>query len=195
MGTNHMIGVVANNEFKVAQYGQWDGYPSGQGINVLEFLINNDLERFKKKISQCEWIEDEQYVELWKSFEVDLKVEKFVDSDIADKFYDRYPQFNRSTGSNILKMIYDSYGLKLKNSSDFVNYSLFCEWAYIIDFDKNTFEIYKGFNKEPLDKNERFYNGNNKQEYYPVRLLKLFDINALPTEDEFLAICESKFEE
>lgn len=38
MGTRHLIEVVVDGQIKVAQYGQWDGYPSGQGVDVLKFL-------------------------------------------------------------------------------------------------------------------------------------------------------------
>ena len=42
MGTRHMIAVVNNGKYRVAQYGQWDGYPSGQGVGVLGFLTNGN---------------------------------------------------------------------------------------------------------------------------------------------------------
>jgi len=32
MGTRHLICAKINNEYKLSQYGQWDGYPSGQGV-------------------------------------------------------------------------------------------------------------------------------------------------------------------
>ena len=43
MGTRHLICVVSDGDYKVAQYGQWDGYPSGQGAAILEFLHKEDL--------------------------------------------------------------------------------------------------------------------------------------------------------
>ena len=30
MGTRHLTAVVLNGDFKVAQYGQWDGFTNGQ---------------------------------------------------------------------------------------------------------------------------------------------------------------------
>ena len=43
MGTRHMVGVVLDGDFKIAQYGQWDGYPEGQGKTVLDFLRKADI--------------------------------------------------------------------------------------------------------------------------------------------------------
>ena len=35
--------------------------------------------------------------------------------------------------------------------------SLFCEYAYVIDFDEGVLEVYSSFNKKELALNERFY--------------------------------------
>ena len=39
MGTRNLTCVFVNGEYKVAQYCQWDGYPSGQGLTILNFLL------------------------------------------------------------------------------------------------------------------------------------------------------------
>jgi len=38
MGTRNLTCVIKGGDFKVAQYGQWDGYPSGSGKDILEWL-------------------------------------------------------------------------------------------------------------------------------------------------------------
>ena len=38
MGTRHLILVYYKHRYHIAQYGQWDGYPAGQGLTVLEFV-------------------------------------------------------------------------------------------------------------------------------------------------------------
>ncbi|KAL9617778.1 MAG: hypothetical protein Q9160_007432 [Pyrenula sp. 1 TL-2023] len=38
MGTRHLICVYHNNSWVLVQYGQWDGYPPGQGNQILLFL-------------------------------------------------------------------------------------------------------------------------------------------------------------
>lgn len=42
MGTRNLTCVVKNNKYVVAQYGQWDGYPTGQGQTIVEFILGNN---------------------------------------------------------------------------------------------------------------------------------------------------------
>ena len=185
MGTRHMIAVVNNGKYRVAQYGQWDGYPSGQGVGVLEFLTNGNLEALKRNTLKCSFISNDEYEKLTKDYS---------DKD-ADKFFNKYPQFSRDTGSDILSLIANAdEGLKLWDDYNFAADSLFCEWAYVIDFDKNTFEVYEGFNQTPLEAHERFFgmvceryaNKKSSDVYHPVKLKKVFSLLDLPTTEEFL---------
>lgn len=202
MGTRNVIGVYQNGEYKVGQYGQWDGYPSGQGLDVLHYLRDHaNLEQFKENVSKCSWVDDEKFATLWEEFGV-TRDREFVSCDISDKFNKKYPQFDRSTEAKILKMIEQSdNGLLLRNSIDFAHDSLMCEWVYVIDLDKNTFEVYKGFNNELLDKTERFYSeeppyeASGGSKYYSVKHKATFNLNELPSDEVFLNICEPKDEQ
>lgn len=188
MGTRHMIGVVSGGKYRVAQYGQWDGYPSGQGVGILEFLIDGNLDALKRNALKCSFISDDEYKELTKGYT----------NENAGQFFNKYPQFSRDTGSDILELVSQAEdGLKLLDNYEFAADSLFCEWAYIIDFDKNTFEIYEGFNQTPLSESDRFfglggvtYSGG--EHYYPVKLKAMFSLSDLPDEEEFLSECESQ---
>lgn len=146
MGTRHFIGVKQNGEFKVAQYGQWDGYPSGQGANVLQFLQNADLKKFAEKVSKCVFIDSENIRQKW--IAVGRNPEDklpFVSIELGNKFDAAYPQLSRDTGAGILPMVMESEdGLELYDSSDFLEDGLFCEYAYIIDLDTNKLLCYSG---------------------------------------------------
>ena len=57
---------------------------------------------------------------------------------------------------------------------------LFCEWAYLLDLDNEVLEIYRGFNKEELSKENRFYDiPLDHNEYRQVKLWKKFEFGEL----------------
>ena len=189
MGTRHLIVVVKDNEYKVAQYGQWDGYPEGQGLKVLNFLKENDIDKFRNQVAKCKFIEDDTFYEkIHKELDINPK-DGFITYEESERFKAHYPQLDRDMGADILNYIMDNDDIILQNCIDFANDSLFCEWGYIIDLDKNTFEVYEGFNKNPLSDNERFYNHSNKGEngYHPIRHIISFDLASLPTKENFLS--------
>ena len=69
-----------------------------------------------------------------------------------------------------------------------------CEWAYVIDFDTDKLEVYKGFNKTPLSESDRFHflplrEKSGDTQYYQVRIVASFDLKNLPTQEEFETIC------
>lgn len=196
MGTRHLICVVKDGQFKVAQYGQWDGYPSGQGVNILNFLREEmNKESFIKGIENCFEPSSKQINDWWAEVGYDVGTDGgFVDYETSKKYKDRHPSLSRDTGSDILKLIQESKeSVPLNLSVEFAADSLFCEYAYVIDLDKNTFEVFKGFNTKPLLESERFYDVKNdgdtshrETQYYPVRLIKEYKLDDLPTVELFL---------
>lgn len=188
MGTRNLTIVQKDNQYKIAQYGQWDGYPSGNGIIILNFLKKVDLEKFKKKIDTVKLVTNEDINKYWADIGVDVEKERFVSMDVSEKFYKLHPSLSRDLGASVLDYIMEEDNVvESYLDIDFANDSLFCEWAYVIDLDKNTFEVYTGFVKDPIDKSERFYNdGYVKNGYYPIKLAKTYRLDELPTKEDFL---------
>lgn len=189
MGTRNLTIVHKNGEYKVAQYGQWDGYPEGLGATLLNFLKSVNMDSFRNAIDNVSFYTQEELEE--------------IDKSIADRreilpnyeWQRDYPHLSRDCGGDILNRIVFKGVTKVKNAIDFAADSLFCEWAYVIDLDTNKFEVYKGFNHEELSSDERFYFLEDKRDkenivgkdYHPIKFVKAYDIDNLPDEKIFIA--------
>lgn len=196
MGTRHLTIVIRKEKPVVAQYGQWDGYPEGQGQTVLDFLKNSNITKFKKKLDNVRFMNkrDENSI---KKFMTEIGASNgYMNMEQYNIYNKKYPFLSRDHGADILNMIYDSDKLDgkivLRNHIDFASDSLFCEWAYLIDLDKNVLEVYEGFNTEPLDDDQRFKNmevdnkGSGINQYYPIKCVKTYPLDNLPTNEEFI---------
>ena len=180
MGTRHLIAVQKNNEYKVAQYGQWDGYLSGQGNSILNFFNQNDLEAFRAKVDNCFFGTQDQINEVYAPY---TNGDGWMTMEQSNAFKkSEFAHLSRDTGADILDVIVKSNGpLMLSDQIDFANDSLFCEYAYVIDLDKDILEVYQGFNTEPLPEGARF-TGVAKEDgdYQAVKLAASFPLANLP---------------
>lgn len=187
MGTRHLTAVMANGEYKIAQYGQWDGYPEGAGVKVLSFLRETNHDEFKKTLKDIRFITQDEMQEI---------IDKHTDDGYVSHedenwryWEDNLSHLDRNVGYKILWMVRDNKVSKLKNSIGFAGDSLFCEYAYVVDFDEGVFEIYEGFNKEPIHEG-RFVSGDEALEktndYEPVKLVKTYSLDSLPSDEEFI---------
>ena len=203
MGTRGLTAVVKDGDFKIAQYGQWDHYPEGQGQTVLDFLNHADLEKFKAALDEVSWLTDEDQQAIYDEVAPDSG--GWVTMEQAEEIERRMPGTSRDHGAGILSLVYDGGVRKLRDGREFASDSLFCEWAYVVDFDAGGFEIYQGFQHEPHS-DGRFANlpksdYNSTQEYYPVRLLDSFPLSELPENfvsdynDEYEAVYFALYED
>lgn len=200
MGTRNLTMIQKNNKLVVAQYGQWDGYPSCQGAIVLGFAkkISNKLNRikFEKQLKKCVNITEKERRKLYESvLGPSYSNDGWITVEQSNKLKNALPTLHRDTGADVLDIIFHSKDEKiyLEDSSSFAGDSLFCEWAYLINLDTNQPEVYRGFNKEPLEKSERFYSmGWSNDKYYPIKLLHTYDISNLPEEKDFVKQLEAK---
>jgi hypothetical protein len=161
MGTRNLT-VVKNLEGtnKIAQYGQWDGYPSYSGVQALEFLRNKDWQALlQSKLDLVQFVGDEEVDTLYKQYE---------STDWENKdFLNAYPGLHRDTGVGILAVVANATDtIKTVDNTEFANDSLFCEGIYEVDFSTNKFTS----------------NYND--------IVVQYDLDNLPTDEEYLASFE-----
>lgn len=123
METPHIIKIVdKTGRIRINQYGQWDGYPSGQGLDILKFLSTHVLDLFEMNVSKIHNIKEK-----------DADMIEFHSFSTIN-----YPYLSRDCGSDILDMIY-------KNKVKFVRFATkeaksFCFGFYTINFKTNEFK-------------------------------------------------------
>jgi hypothetical protein len=84
MGTRHHQKVInKQGELKVSQYGQWDGYPNGQGFDILNYLKQGNLDKYQEELDKLHLITDEEV--------------KIVATD--PKWQENYPYMSRDCGA------------------------------------------------------------------------------------------------
>ena len=116
MGTRHLTVVIKDNEIKLSQYGQWDGYFTYSGTKFLEFVKENlqskskkrqkyRIKTFGEKIDTLQKVDEKTYQEfiaIKDKYGFDNTLNK---SQFAIPFDIMFPQFSRDTGVRILDII------------------------------------------------------------------------------------------
>lgn len=201
MGTRNLTIVFVDGEYKVAQYCQWDGCPEGQGMRCLNFLRDKmDEDKFRKELKDTVFAKDSTYMKIFKAFGGHEDGTILV-KDSAN-FKKGFPEFHRDTGAKILEMIQSGEVQLLWNDLKFAADGLYCEWAWVIDLDKRTFEAYQGFSHKPTTEEDRFYflrEYEDEKEYEEgkytcVKKKAEWSIDNLPTGEEFLKAFEQEEE-
>lgn len=199
MGTRNLTMVISKSgETKIAQYGQWDGYPGGVGVGVLKFLQDKEsLNKLQENLLKVRFFDsegkDKSFIDSYSKNAPQWSNEPDNRTKDQIRWFKTY--ISRDLSDEILDNIADSEDeeILLKDGSDFINDSLMCEWAYVIDFKTSTFEVYEGFIQSKPKKGDRFYSEEpNKSGYYPCQLTKKYDLDNLPSEDEFIEYFKDK---
>ena len=145
MGTRHLITAFdEQGELKVAQYGQWDGYPSGQGItmlNILRYTTRTDytgklVSEVANGLARCRWGSEDELNAIYNS----LPEMNYLGTDDSKNFNLLYPNLTRDTGADILNVVAWSVGeVLLVDHSDFAEDELFCEGIYSVNYQSKMF--------------------------------------------------------
>lgn len=187
MSTRGFVGFVASGATKIG-YNHSDSYPESLGLAVLQWLRKTDQEA---------------------AFEAAVRL-RVVDpgSEPTDEDVEALQQYlnpsvgGRSERTTWYQLLRETQGDPeaildagaMEDASKFPGDSLFAEWGYVVDFDDERFEVYRGFQKEPHEKG-RFASmplevrggGSNIDTYYPVALISSWPLAELPSDEDFLA--------
>jgi len=139
MGTRGAFGVIIGEEEKIG-YNQLDSYPEGKGVENLRWLRNANVPIIRKQARDARLVGDNV-----KPTPEDIAALKAAtDLSVSEQSTDDWYCLTRGTHGDIGAMLECGY---IHDWHTFPLDSLYCEWAYIVDIDKEVFEVYSGFQR------------------------------------------------
>lgn len=140
MGTRNLTKVIDKDGIvRVAQYGQWDGYPSGQGANMLAFISEYKMiDKIEKSLVKCRFVSEG---EMGAAYDVYSDEPKWAElREDFNGYGIAFPSFSRDTATDILKVIvYSNEEVILWNDTEFENDDLMCEGIYELNYQTKQF--------------------------------------------------------
>lgn len=198
MGTRGSIGFKLKGQY-ILTYNHWDSYPEGLGSEVIDFIEQrnkaNDWDKLIKNVNG-------------------LKFVKATDDPTPEhiKSHKQYADDGVNGGNGYYSLLRDLQGLKGLEEvakgkaklwiieNDFVQDSLFCEYAYVIDLDDKMLLLFKGFQTEPQKDNpfgeealDRGYESDD--DYYPVKLIGKIPLKRIALNPMLLLYLKEQLEE
>lgn len=179
MGTRHLIRIIdSTGIIRAAQYGQWDGYPSGQGITLLKHM--HDL-GFASAETRAEFDSALRNTVFVNSDDIEIIDKRITEQDLS--LPKDLPALSRDTSADLLQIImspdrdgmaacaFDRDGkLRLQNSNEFGADTVMCEWVYEINMKAGTYTV-------------------RQDDESPV--IATFKLDALPDQASFLTMVEA----
>ncbi len=190
MGTRGAVG-FRHNQKDYITYNHYDSYPTCAGVGVIMTIIKQKLFDDKYRQQAIEKLESLQLINSEKTFEPEelenirnniealgLENNTFDPTRFGNGKVDAYYVLN-PIQRHINAYIHPKHTIPyMIDSHEFMANSLYCEWAYIINFDTNSLEIYEGFNKNKNaagryagKQRERERNYEPKEQFYGVSLI------------------------
>ncbi|KAK4131914.1 hypothetical protein BT67DRAFT_138792 [Trichocladium antarcticum] len=174
MGTRHLICVFWKGRWFLAQYGQFDGYPEVQGVRVFKFLsVAQNIANLKAGLEAHVYEPTQQDLDAI-SAECDAWDANRRAQAQGQVSFERnmtglqqlYPSLSRETSAGILGIVARASQAREEEEDDddaaeggagkgdrkipvclqlgFATDTLFCEWVYVIDLDREVLEVFGG---------------------------------------------------
>lgn len=196
MGTRGFVGFVSD-EKETITYNHWDSYPSGVGLTALNFVRgfnSHTEEEYRQKALSLKRVSDDTPPTRDQVVELIGNANLGVSTGQAEEWY----VLLRETHGNPGPILDVGYA---EHAPEWPLDSLFCEWGYVVDFDRRKLEVYQGFQTRPPVHGRWAgrtptprYEGDSGG-YHAVELVATYDFDDLPTDEEFVAKLERDNEE
>jgi len=181
MGTRGSFGVVSGENNLKVSYNHFDSYPEVLGLNIMNdikrILSEHGLEKFKEKAASLQLVNEDK-IPTEKDFK---RLKEFTDLSVSSGEKNDWYSLLRDLQGDL----YNTLGTGVMiDGADFLQDSLFCEFAYIADVDKEVLEVlevFRGFQQVP-DPDSRF--GTEAEgDYYPVKFVLSIPFDNIVSED------------
>lgn len=200
MGTRHLIAIQLDGELQVAQYGQWDGYPEGQGSSLAKSVVGlkeeGKLDLLKERVRASEMCTDLEHLNDEFAAQIKALDKKVSELPVAERYGDEGRKIqieaycaegsvlhlSRDVGYHILTVLVERPDVvQTVDSTSFAGDGLFCEWAYVVDLDAEAIEVYEGYQpKGSVEDRERFAAYREESgDYDPVKFRAAFTFDQL----------------
>lgn len=194
MGTRGFVGFVVGEQVKIS-YNHYDSYPEYLGVQVFDavcrWVSGGEIEKRVQQAQDLRLVKDDDRP----TSEDRVRLGVFRQQGVgeAGSWYellrDAQGDLDRSLDAGVMI-----------DAEEFPLDSLYCEWGYLVDFDRRKLEVYEGFQKasptagrwsgrEALDDDRYRRLGHN---YYPCNRIVEFDLGGLPGDkEEFLRVVKA----
>lgn len=142
MGTRGAYGFHINGIDKVT-YNHMDSYPSGLGMDVGDFIKNTSVGEMRVIAERIRLVDED----VPPTTEEMIKYAPMANTTISSHDPREWYVLLRSTQGDLTHYRDTDIDVMIDNHT-FLNDSLFCEYAYIINLDDETLEYYKGCQKK-----------------------------------------------
>ena len=190
MGTRHLIIVYWRGAYRIAQYAQFDGAPESAGVNILRFISDAaNVDKLKASLDAGHlYTPSDRQRAQWNADTVPITMSIRLGADILSHV---------AEATQPVPIVLDL---------DFVAATVMCEFAYVVDLDLNTFEVFANLDPESIHiNNSRFKHLTDhathaydktflppgSQRAPELYCLSVWPLNELPTETAFLKRLET----
>lgn len=175
MSTRGLWGFTLDGITKVT-YNHFDSYPGGLGRDLAKSVdywprFTNGSNALREKVRKLRMVSESAKP----STEDIERLSKFADTNVSTGSLEEWYVLLHDTQGDLEATLQSGYMI---DSFAFGFDSLFCEWGYVIDLDRNEFVVYEGFQNSTTDKG-LWANGQIDNGYGPIAHVATFPLIGL----------------